>query len=187
MEQHETTGAKQLLVSFWCSCRRDEIPLVLEGNAGAPGKAVSLHCVNPTGPLLSTECWRLLCFPNFPGEHSQDHTAVDFVELFLHFQFPGFSGTLKEVRADQAISTFPVPCFCKGFCCQVEEGEGRPGCSRFPAAFPAAPGQLVSATYLARTVTAPSSANPALDTGRTGLLWKDHPPLEAWQSRASPV
>lgn len=40
MEQHETTGAKQLLGSFWCSCRRDEIPLVLEEKAGAPGETV---------------------------------------------------------------------------------------------------------------------------------------------------
>lgn len=184
MEQHETTGAKQLLGSFWCSCRRDEIPLVLEGHSGAPGKAVSPLCVTPTGPPLSSESWGLLCFPKFPGERSKDHTVVDFGGLFLRFQFPGFSGTWKEVRAAQAISTSPVPCFCEGFCCQVEEGEGRPGCSRFPAAFPAAPGQLHT---LARTVTAPTSANPALDRGRTGLLWKDHPPLEAWQSWASPL
>lgn len=60
----------------------------------------------------------------------------------------------------------------------MEEGEGRPGCSRFPAAFPAAPGQLMRATCLPRAVTAPTRADPALDTGRTGFLWKDHPPLE---------
>lgn len=145
---------------------------------------MSPRCVTPTGPPLSTECCRLLCFPKFPAEHSEDHTVVDFGGLLLHFQFPGFSGTWKEVRADQAISTFPVPCFCEGFCCQVEEGEGRPGCSRLPAAFPAAP-------RTARECYVPGqdrdSSKQCKSSPGHGKAWKDHPPLEAWQSRASPV
>lgn len=47
MEQRETIGAKQLLGSFGCSCTRDEIPLVLDRNAGAPGKAAGLSLCDP--------------------------------------------------------------------------------------------------------------------------------------------
>lgn len=83
-------------------------------------------CATPLCDPLSAECWGLLCFPRFPGEHCKDHTVVSFGGVFLHFQFPGCSGTWKEVRADRLFPPVQFPGFAHKWE-KVRAGQAVPG------------------------------------------------------------